>query len=147
MTTVGQILSGKGHQLHTVTPDHSVFEALELMAKKDISAVLVIEGDRLVGIFTERDYARKIILQGRSSRDSRIGEMMSQNLLTVSPSQTVEEIMAIMTENRFRHLPVVSQGKLIGIVTIGDTVKAMLDQQQQTIRHLSGYISGELNPN
>lgn len=147
MTTVSQILAGKGHQIHTVTPDHSVFEALELMAKKDISAVLVIEGDRLVGIFTERDYARKIILQGRTSRDSRIGEMMSQNLLTVSPSQSVEEIMAIMTENRFRHLPVVSQGKLIGIVTIGDTVKAMLDQQQQTIRHLSGYISGELNPN
>ncbi|WP_018608639.1 CBS domain-containing protein [Uliginosibacterium gangwonense] len=147
MTTVGQILTDKGHQIHAVTPDHSVFEALELMAKKDISAVLVIEGERLVGIFTERDYARKIILQGRTSRDSRIGEMMSQNLLTVSPSQTVEDIMAIMTENRFRHLPVVSQGKLIGIVTIGDAVKAMLDQQQQTIRHLSGYISGELNPN
>lgn len=144
MTTVGQILANKGGQIHSVSPSHTVFEALQLMAQKDISAVLVIEGDRLVGIFTERDYARKIILHGRTSRDSRIGELMSQNLLTVSPSQTVEEIMSIMTENRFRHLPVVDHGKLIGIVTIGDTVKAMLDQQQQTIRQLSGYIAGDL---
>jgi CBS domain-containing protein len=121
-----------------------VLDALKLMAGKDISAVLVIEGERLVGIFTERDYARKVILQGRNSRESRIGELMTQNLLTVSPTQTVEEIMAIMTENRFRHLPVVDHGQVIGIVTIGDTVKAMLDQQQQTIRQLSGYIAGDL---
>lgn len=147
MTTVGQILERKNTQIHSVSPDHSVLEALKLMASKDISAVLVIEGERLVGIFTERDYARKVILQGRTSRDSRIGELMSQNLLTVSPTQTVEDIMAIMTENRFRHLPVVDHGKLVGIVTIGDTVKAMLDQQQQTIRQLSGYIAGELSAN
>lgn len=145
MTTVGQILERKSAQIHSVSPDHSVLEALKLMAGKDISAVLVIEGERLVGIFTERDYARKVILQGRTSRDSRIGELMSQNLLTVSPTQTVEEIMTLMTENRFRHLPVVDHGKLIGIVTIGDTVKAMLDQQQQTIRQLSGYIAGDLS--
>jgi CBS domain-containing protein len=145
MTTVGQILARKTTQIHSVSPDHTVLDALKLMAGKDISAVLVIEGERLVGIFTERDYARKVILQGRSSRESRIGELMSQNLLTVSPTQTVEEIMAIMTENRFRHLPVVDHGQLVGIVTIGDTVKAMLDQQQQTIRQLSGYIAGDLS--
>jgi CBS domain-containing protein len=145
MTTVGQILARKNTQIHSVSPDHTVLDALKLMAGKDISAVLVIEGERLVGIFTERDYARKVILQGRSSRESRIGELMSQNLLTVSPTQTVEEIMAIMTENRFRHLPVVDHGQLVGIVTIGDTVKAMLDQQQQTIRQLSGYIAGDLS--
>jgi CBS domain-containing protein len=144
MTTVGQILTRKSAQIHSVSPDHSVLDALKLMAGKDISAVLVIEGERLVGIFTERDYARKVILQGRNSRESRIGELMTQNLLTVSPTQTVEEIMAIMTENRFRHLPVVDHGQVIGIVTIGDTVKAMLDQQQQTIRQLSGYIAGDL---
>ena len=144
MTTVGQILARKSTQIHSVSPDHSVLDALKLMAGKDISAVLVIEGERLVGIFTERDYARKVILQGRNSRESRIGELMTQNLLTVSPTQTVEEIMAIMTENRFRHLPVVDHGQVIGIVTIGDTVKAMLDQQQQTIRQLSGYIAGDL---
>ncbi|MBK9217813.1 MAG: CBS domain-containing protein [Uliginosibacterium sp.] len=144
MTTVGQILTRKSTQIHSVSPDHSVLDALKLMAGKDISAVLVIEGERLVGIFTERDYARKVILQGRNSRESRIGELMTQNLLTVSPTQTVEEIMAIMTENRFRHLPVVDHGQVIGIVTIGDTVKAMLDQQQQTIRQLSGYIAGDL---
>lgn len=145
MTTVGQILARKTSQIHSVSPDHTVLDALKIMAGKDISAVLVIEGERLVGIFTERDYARKVILQGRSSRESRIGELMSQNLLTVSPTQTVEEIMAIMTENRFRHLPVVDHGQLVGIVTIGDTVKAMLDQQQQTIRQLSGYIAGDLS--
>ncbi|MEN9491719.1 MAG: hypothetical protein RJA63_2168 [Pseudomonadota bacterium] len=144
MTTVGQILTRKSTQIYSVSPDHSVLDALKLMAGKDISAVLVIEGERLVGIFTERDYARKVILQGRNSRESRIGELMTQNLLTVSPTQTVEEIMAIMTENRFRHLPVVDHGQVIGIVTIGDTVKAMLDQQQQTIRQLSGYIAGDL---
>jgi len=144
MTTVGQILGRKSAQIHSVTPNHSVLEALEVMARKDISAVLVLEDEQLVGIFTERDYARKVILHGRTSRDSRIGELMSQNLLTVSPTQTVEEVMALMTENRFRHLPVIDHDKLIGIVTIGDAVKAMLDQQQQTIQQLSGYISGEL---
>lgn len=144
-TTVRQILDGKSAQLHSVTPNTSVFTALEMMAARDISAILVLEGERLVGIFTERDYARKLILKGRSSRETTIGELMSQNLLTVSPSHTVDDVMAIMTENRFRHLPVVERGQLIGIVSIGDAVKAVIDQQQQTIQQLSSYISGDLS--
>jgi CBS domain-containing protein len=147
MTTVRQILDNKkSSQIISVGPDTTVFDALQLMASKDVSAVLVLENERLVGIFTERDYARKLILRGRSSKETRIGELMTQNLLTISPSQTVDDIMSIMTENRFRHLPVVERGQLIGIVTIGDAVKAVIDQQQQTINHLAGYISGDLAP-
>lgn len=147
MTTVRQILdSKKKAHIIFVTPDDVVLDALHKMASADVSAVLVLENERLVGIFTERDYARKLVLQGRSSKDTRIGELMTQNLLTISPSQTVEDIMSIMTENRFRHLPVVDRGKLIGIVTIGDAVKAVIDEQRQTIDQLSGYIAGDLAP-
>ncbi|MDP5238633.1 CBS domain-containing protein [Uliginosibacterium sp. 31-16] len=147
MTNVRQILDAKkNQQIHSVSPQASIFEALELMAKKDVSAVLVLEDERLVGIFTERDYARKVILKGRNSRDTRISELMTQNLLTISPSQTVEDVMTIMTENRFRHLPVVERGQLIGIVTIGDAVKTVIDQQQQTINQLAGYIAGDIAP-
>ncbi|GAB4062256.1 CBS domain-containing protein [Uliginosibacterium sediminicola] len=143
-TTVKEILAGKSAEILSVTPDISVYAALELMAKADISAVLVLEGERLVGIFTERDYARKVILRGRSSRESSIGELMTQNLLTISPNHTVDDIMSIMTENRFRHLPVVDHGKLVGIVTIGDAVKAVMEEQRQTIAQLSSYIAGDL---
>lgn len=147
MTTVRQILDSKRKsQIISVSPDATVFEALQVMASLEVSAVLVLQNEHLVGIFTERDYARKLILQGRSSKETRIGELMTQNLLTISPSQTVEDVMAIMTENRFRHLPVVERGKLIGIVTIGDAVKAVIDQQQQTINQLAGYISGDIAP-
>jgi len=143
-TTVQEILSGKSSQIHSVMPDTSVYEALDLMARTDISAVLVLEGERLVGIFTERDYARKVALRGRNSKDTRIREVMTQNLLTISPSQDVDDVMAIMTENRFRHLPVVDRGQLIGIVTIGDAVKAVMEEQRQTIAQLSSYISGDI---
>ena len=147
MTQVRQILDAKRSQeLHTVTPDTSIFDALTLMAQKDISAVLVLENDRLVGIFTERDYARKLVLHGRNSRETKIGELMSQNLLTISPSQTVDDVMSLMSENRFRHLPVVERGKLVGIVTIGDAVKTVITQQQQTIEQLAGYIAGDIAP-
>lgn len=141
-TTVRQILANKNANIITATPQQTVLEALQLMAEKDISAVLVTEGARLVGIFTERDYARKVALKGRSSKDTQIAEVMSQNLLTVSPSHTVEQVMSMMTENRFRHLPVVDKGTLIGIVTIGDAVKTVIAEQDQTIEQLSSYISG-----
>lgn len=146
MTTVRQILEGKKTAaVISISPDASVYEALELMATRDVSAVLVLEANRLVGIFTERDYARKLALKGRASKQTLVSEMMTQNLLTISPSQTVEDVMAIMTENRFRHLPVVERGQLIGIVTIGDAVKAVIDAQQTTIRQLEGYIAGDLS--
>ncbi len=146
-TTVRQILdSKKKNQIISVSPDDVVLEALTKMASSDVSAVLVLENERLVGIFTERDYARKLVLQGRASKDTRIGDLMTQNLLTISPSQTVDDVMSLMTENRFRHLPVVERGQLIGIVTIGDAVKAVIDEQKQTIDQLAGYISGDMAP-
>jgi len=143
-TTVRQILEQKGTGVHSVEPSISVFEALSIMAKHDIGAVLVIENNRLAGIFTERDYARKIALKGLSSKDVKVGDLMTANLCTVTPSQTVDDVMNIMTQNRFRHLPVVDHGKIAGIVTIGDVVKSIIVQQEETISHLSNYIAGDI---
>jgi CBS domain-containing protein len=142
--TVRQVLERKGHIAHAVRPDNTVYDALSMMAEHDIGAVLVTENDRLIGVFTERDYARKVVLKGLVSRDVRVSELMTPNPCTVSPSSTVDEVMTTMTENRFRHLPVVERGRIIGVVTIGDMVKAVLSQQEQTIRHLSSYIAGDL---
>jgi CBS domain-containing protein len=146
MTTmsVRQILEQKGGGAHSVAPNVSVFDALAVMAKHDIGAVLVIENDHLTGIFTERDYARKLVLKGLNSRDATVGELMTPNVCTVTPSHTVDEVMNIMTENRFRHLPVVERGKIVGIVTIGDVVKSIIVQQEMTINHLSSYIAGDI---
>ena len=145
-TTVRQILQDKAiSTIYTVDADSKVFDALTLMADKDISAVLIMDGDRLAGIFTERDYARKVALHGRSSREVCIGELMTKNLLTVEPSQTVDDVMAIMTQKRIRHLPVLESGKTLGIVTIGDAVKTVMKQQEQMIKQLSSYISGEIS--
>lgn len=141
--TVRQMLQAKGARILSVTPATSVLAALEVMAKHDIGSVLVTEDKRLVGIFTERDYARKVILQGRNSRDATIGELMTANVLTISPTQTVDDCMAIMTNNRFRHLPVVEHGEVIGIITIGDVVKSVIADQEATISQLHTYISGD----
>lgn len=146
-TTVKQILDQKGSKAVSVHPDDTVFTALSLMAEFDIGSVIVTENDRLLGIFTERDYARKVVLKGLVSKDVRIGELMTPNPCTVSPSSTVDEVMRTMTENRFRHLPVVDHGHIAGIVTIGDMVKSIVNQQEATIRHLSSYISGDLATN
>ena len=142
--TVKEILQQKTAKIYSVAADAPVFSAIQLMADVNISAVLIVDGEKLLGIFTERDYARKVILQGRNSREALIREVMTQNLLTVSPSQTVEDVMEMMTRNRIRHLPVVDRGTLIGIVTIGDAVKGVIDEQQQTIQQLSSYISGDI---
>jgi len=140
--TVQQILQSKGGSTHSVTPATTVLEALKLMAERNVSAVLVTEGERLVGIFTKRDYARKVVLKGLASKDTRVGDLMTQNVLTVAPSHTIDDCMAIMTNNHIRHLPVVAQGKLAGIVSIGDAVKSVMQQQQATIDQLSSYIAG-----
>lgn len=140
--TVQQILQTKGNASYAVTPDTTVLQALQLMAERNISAVLVMEGERLAGIFTERDYARKVVLKGLASKDTLVGDLMTQNVLTVSPSHTIDDCMAIMTNNHIRHLPVVAQGQLAGIVSIGDAVKSVMEQQQATIDQLSGYIAG-----
>ncbi|PTD95206.1 CBS domain-containing protein [Pseudothauera lacus] len=143
-TTVGQILGSKSAQVHSVAPGVTVFEALALMATHNIGAVLVTEDDRLVGIFTERDYARKVVLKGLRSADVTVRDLMTPAPYTITADVTLEAVMNIMTEKRFRHLPVLDDGRLIGIVTIGDVVKTVIDQQRQTIEHLSNYIAGDL---
>lgn len=142
--TVRQILEQKGAVTHAVSPDVSVLDALSVMARHDIGSVLVTQNDRLAGIFTERDYARKLVLKGLTSKEATVGDVMTPNVCTITPSQTLDAVMNIMTENRFRHLPVVDHGKIVGIVTIGDVVKAVIDQQEKTINHLSSYIAGDL---
>ncbi|MCB1915331.1 MAG: CBS domain-containing protein [Rhodocyclaceae bacterium] len=143
-TTVRQILDGKGGAVFSVAPNATVLEALQCMQANDIGGVLVTEGEHLRGIFTERDYARKVTLQGKASKDVKVSEVMTANVLTISPSQTIDDVMAMMTENRVRHLPVVEKGTMLGVITIGDAVKAVIAEQQATIEHLESYISGDL---
>ena len=143
-TTVRQILESKGNAVHCLSPQATVFEALQCMQTNDIGGVLVTEGEHLRGIFTERDYARKITLQGKASKEITIAEVMTANVLTISPSQTIDDVLEMMTENRIRHLPVVEKGKMVGVITIGDAVKAVIAEQRATIEHLESYISGDL---
>jgi CBS domain-containing protein len=144
-TTVRQVLDRKGGMAYSVTPETSVFDALRLMAQHDIGAVLVTDANGLAGIFTERDYARKLALKGLSSKDVKVGDMMTSAVTTVPSSEKISEVMMIMSTRRFRHLPVVDNGKLAGIITIGDVVKTVIDEQQQTIKQLASYISGDLS--
>ena len=141
-TTVGQLLRTKGAEIWSVTKDASVYDALALMARYDVGALPVIEGGELVGIVSERDYARKVILKGRASRDTRVDEVMSRDVVTVAPERTMQECMERMTERRIRHLPVVRDGELIGIVSIGDVVKATIAEQAFLIDQLRSYIQG-----
>ncbi len=140
MKTVQQILGGKSPGLVAIGPDASVYDALRLMADHDIGSLVVLDGDRLAGIFSERDYARQIVLLGKSSRDTRVRDIMTQKVMCVSPDQTVDECMALMTAKRVRHLPVLAHKKVIGVISIGDVVKVMLSEQQQVIEHLTQYI-------
>ena len=142
MKLVKDILKSKGHEIWSVKPNDTVFDAVKLMADKGIGALLVLDGDKLVGIVTERDYARKIILEGKSSKDSSVGEIMTTQVLCVSPERTIEECMALMTDKRARHLPVLDHERVVGVVSIGDLVKAVISEQQVLIDHLQHYISG-----
>ncbi len=142
MKTVNQLLQQKGREVWSVTPDTSVFEALQVMAEKNIGALLVLEQGRLTGIFSERDYARKVILKGKSSKEMSVGEIMTEEVDCVQPSQTVRECMALMTERHHRHLPVLEGEKVVGMVSIGDVVKAIISDQEFTIGQLEGYITG-----
>ena len=143
MTTVAQILKSKPDQtVHKISPDASVLDALKLMAEKNIGALLVAEGEKIVGIVTERDYARKVILMSRSSKEARVREIMSSQVIYVRPDQTSEECMALMTNNRLRHLPVMDNGKVIGLASIGDLVKDVISEQKFIIRQLEQYITG-----
>lgn len=143
MITLKQLLAAKNRPLAVVTPGDSVFHALSLMAMHDVGALLVLDGDDLVGIFSERDYARKLILQGKSSKETLVSEIMSDKVAYVTLAATVDECMALMTEKHFRHLPVLSDdGEVIGIVSIGDLVKATISNQQFIISELARYITG-----
>ncbi len=139
MTTVRQMLAHK-KEIYTVPPDASVLDALRLMADKNIGAVLVVEGDRLAGILSERDYARKVVLHGKSSKDTPVREIMSSQVFTVEPAAAAGECMALMTQQRVRHLPVMEQGHLVGVISIGDVVKAIVEEQEFTIHQLENYI-------
>lgn len=143
MMTVTDILRHKGTAVWAIGPDATVFAALELMAEKNIGAVLVLDGDRLAGVMSERDYARRVILMGKSSRDTTVSEIMTPRVVCVRVSQTVAQCMALMTEKHIRHLPVLDDDdRLIGIVSIGDVVKAVIAQQEFTITNLEQYITG-----
>ena len=141
--TIGSILRTKGDAIWSITPDTTVYDAIALMAERAIGALLVLSGGEPVGIVTERDYARKVILQGRSSKETRAEEIMTRDLVTVSKDDTVEECMRTMTHHRIRHLPVLSNGKLVGIVSIGDLVNAVIAQQAHTIDQLHTYIGSK----
>jgi CBS domain-containing protein len=141
--TISQILASKGAEVTTTTPEAVVFDALTVMGEKNIGALVVIEGDQVVGVFSERDYSRKVILQGKTSRSTCVREVLSQPVITITPADSIEECMQRMTVNRIRHLPVLDGGKLVGVVSIGDVVNWIMHAQRHAIKQLTGYISGQ----
>lgn len=142
MKTVRQLLETKGAEVISVSPDSNVLDALKLMASREIGAVLVVEGARLVGIMSERDYARKVILRGKSSQDTKVREIMTERVMYARPDQTLPELMALMTNKRVRHLPVLEEDRLVGVLSIGDLVKETISEQEFIIRQLENYIHG-----
>jgi CBS domain-containing protein len=142
MVTVRQLLQAKGYEIWSIASDASVYDAVKLMADKEVGALLVLDGKKWVGIISERDYARKVILKGKRSIDTPVNEIMVKEVITVRPEQPIEECMAIMTEKRVRHLPVCEDDCLVGIISIGDVVKAIISQQEFMIEQLERYIEG-----
>ena len=146
MKTVRMLLRAKGNRVLTITPDAPVFAALQLMAEENVGALLVLEGPRLVGIFSERDYARKIILKGKTSKDTPVSEIMTAQVVHVGPDQTIEDCMGLMTDKHIRHLPVLEQGALLGVISIGDVVRDIISEQGFVIEQLQAYINGGPQP-
>lgn len=142
MTTVARLLDSKGHNVWSVTPDTSVYDAIKLMADKGVGALVVLDDDRLAGIVSERDYARKVILQGRSSKDTPVRVIMTDTVISVSPDKTVDHCLALVTQKRIRHLPVLEDDHLVGILSIGDLVKSSLAEKERLIEQLESYITG-----
>jgi len=140
MKTVQQILQGKAQRLLSVHPEATVYDALQSMAQADVGALVVLDGERLAGIFSERDYARKVILFGKSSRETLVREIMTEKVLCVRPDQTVDQCMALMTDKRVRHLPVLDHKRVTGVISIGDVVKEVISEQRFMIEQLENYI-------
>jgi CBS domain-containing protein len=140
--SINEILEHKGAAVWTVSPDATVFEAIQLMSEKNIGALLVTERDKLIGIMSERDYTRKVALKGKTSKELKVREIISGNVVSVTPAHTIEECMRLMTENRVRHLPVLDGDRLVGVVSIGDLVNWIISAQSTTILQLETYISG-----
>ncbi len=139
--TVGQVLRSKGHEFWSIAPSATAYEALELMAEKNVGALLVMESNRLAGIFSERDYARKVILRGKSSKSTTVGELMTSPPICIEPEKSLRECMVLMTNNHIRHVPVVDRSMLAGVVSIGDIVNTIISEQDSTIEDLESYIT------
>jgi CBS domain-containing protein len=142
MKTLRRVLEAKGHDVYSTTPDTSVFDALQEMADRDVGALIVMDDGKVVGVFSERDYARKIILVGRSSRETPVRDVMTSRVIYARPDLTLEECMALMTDKRIRHLPVMKDDEVVGVVSIGDLVKGIIDEQRFIIGQLESYVSG-----
>lgn len=142
MRLVKHLLEAKPNAIHAVAPEQAVLEAIRMMAEKHVGALLVMRGSELIGIVSERDYARKVILKGKSSADTPVSDIMSAPVLTVDPGESVHRCMRVMTEQRIRHLPVVADSKVVGVLSIGDLVKAVIDDQAETLEQLQRYIAG-----
>ena len=142
MKQVSNLLNQKGRDIWSLPPDASVYEAIDQMAKKGVGALLVMEGEKLVGIISERDYARKVILKGKSSRKTRVGEIMSHPVIYVRPESTVEQTMALMTDKRVRHLPVMLEERVVGVISIGDVVRGIIEDREFEIQQMTDYIHG-----
>jgi CBS domain-containing protein len=142
MISVKDILRNKSKEVWQIGPDATVYEALELLADKDIGALPVVADGKLAGMFSERDYARKVILHGKNSRETSVGELMSSPVITIGPDEPIERCMLLMTDHHIRHLPVLEAGAMVGLVSIGDVLKAMIDDQRVAIRDLENYITG-----
>ena len=142
MITVGHVLQEKGNRIWSVSSDTTVYDALTLMAEKNLGAVLVMDGARIAGMFSERDYARKVILEGKSSKETTVKEIMTKDVLFVRPSHSIEDCMALMTDKRTRHFPVMEGEQLVGVISIGDVVKAIISEHQFVIKQMENYITG-----